>query len=156
METIRTIHYLLADSLVAPGLAGQIRDDSVSVSGTTYAPLEGRERLSRLLMQLIEKANRIEDPFEQSFFLLGHNKRTARLACVIPLIKHDYVPQSFVDVDKNDYLQATIVFYELNEVAPLADLYSLPYTDPSAARWWPTLSARWFHRRKAKPLLKRI
>lgn len=143
METIRTIHYLLADSLVAPGLAGQIRDDSVSVSGTTYAPLEGRERLSRLLMQLIEKANRIEDPFEQSFFLLGHNKRTARLACVIPLIKHDY-------------LQATIVFYELNEVAPLADLYWLPYTDPSAARWWPTLSARWFHRRKAKPLLKRI
>jgi hypothetical protein len=136
-ETIRTLHYLLADSLVAPGMAGQIRDESIAVSGTTYAPLEGRERLLRLLNQLLEKARRIEDPFEQSFFLLGHiaylqafvdvNKRTARLACIIPLITHDYVPQSFVDVDKNDYLKATIVFYELNEVGPLADLYCWSY-----------------------------
>ena len=28
-ETIRTVHYLLADSLVAPGAAGQICEDSV-------------------------------------------------------------------------------------------------------------------------------
>lgn len=137
VETVRTLHYLLADSLVAPGHAGQIREDSIAVSGTTYAPLEGRERLSRLLSQLLEKARRIDDPFEQSFFLLGHlsylqafvdvNKRTARLASIIPLITHDYVPQSFTDVDKDDYLRATIVFYELNEVGPLAELYSWSY-----------------------------
>jgi hypothetical protein len=136
-ETIRTLHYLLADSLVAPGMAGQVRVDSIAVSGTTYAPLEGRERLSRLLNQLLDKARRIEDPFEQSFFLLGHiaylqafvdvNKRTARLASIIPLIAHDYVPQSFVDVDKSDFLKATIVFYELNEVGPLAELYCWSY-----------------------------
>jgi hypothetical protein len=71
-DTIRTIHYLLADSLVAPGLAGQIRDESIRVSGTTYAPLEGRERLTRLLFGLLEKARAIGDPFEQSFFLLVH------------------------------------------------------------------------------------
>ena len=123
-ETIRTLHYLLADSLVAPGMAGQIREDGIAVSGTTYAPLEGRERLSRLLTQLLDKARRIEDPFERSFFLLGHiafvdvNKRTARLASIVPLITKDYVPQSFVDADKGDYLRATIVFYELNEVGP--------------------------------------
>ena len=39
-ETIRTLHYLLSDSLVAPGVAGQIRSDSIGVTGTTYAPLE--------------------------------------------------------------------------------------------------------------------
>lgn len=44
-ETIRTVHYLLADSLVALGAAGQIRDESILVSGTTYAPLEGHDRL---------------------------------------------------------------------------------------------------------------
>jgi hypothetical protein len=136
-ETIRTLHYLLADSLVAPGMAGQIREDSIAVSGTTYAPLEGRDRLTRLLRQLLEKARRIEDPFEQSFFLLGHiaylqafvdvNKRTARLASIIPLITNDHVPQSFVDVDKGDYLNATIAFYELNETGPLADLYCFSY-----------------------------
>jgi Fic family protein len=136
-ETIRTLHYLLADSLVGPGMAGQIRDDGIAVSGTTYAPLEGRERLAILLSRLIDKAKAVEDPFEQSFFLLGHisylqafvdvNKRTARLASIIPLIRKDFVPQSFVDVDKNDYLKATIVLYELNEVSPLVDVYCWAY-----------------------------
>jgi DNA-binding transcriptional ArsR family regulator len=135
--TIRTLHYLLADSLVAPDAAGQIREDSVRVSGTTYAPLDGRDRLTRLLLLLLEKARAILDPFEQSFFLLVHisylqafvdvNKRTARLASIIPLIRGDYVPQSFVDVDPESYLKATIAIYEFNEVGPLADLYAWSY-----------------------------
>jgi len=136
-ETIRTVHYLLSDSLVPPGMAGQIRSDSIGVTGTTYAPLEGKERLTQLLNRVLDTARRIDDPFEQSFFLLGHiaylqafvdvNKRTARLASIIPLITQDYVPQSFVDVSKNDYLKATIVFYELNDVRPLAELYCWAY-----------------------------
>jgi Fic family protein len=135
--TIRTLHYLLADSLVAPGAAGQIREDSIRVSGTTYAPIDGRDRLTRLLLLLLEKARAILDPFEQSFFLLVHisylqafvdvNKRTARLASIIPLIRGDYVPQSFVEVDQDSYLKATIAVYELNEVRPLADLYAWSY-----------------------------
>ena len=136
-ETIRTVHYLLSDSLIAPGMAGQIRIDSIGVTGTTYAPLEGQERLTQLLNRLLDTARRIVDPFEQSFFLLGHiaylqafvdvNKRTARLASIIPLITQDYVPQSFVDVNKDDYLRATIVFYELNDARPLAELYCWAY-----------------------------
>ena len=135
--TIRTLHYLLADSLVAPGAAGQIREDSVRVSGTTYAPIDGRDRLTRLLLLLLEKARAILDPFEQSLFLLVHisylqafadvNKRTARLASIIPLIRGDYVPQSFVEVDPDSYLKATIAVYELNDVGPLADLYTWSY-----------------------------
>jgi hypothetical protein len=135
--TIRTLHYLLADSLVAPNAAGQIREDSVRVSGTTYAPIDGRDRLTRLLLLLLEKARAILDPFEQSFFLLVHisylqafvdvNKRTARLASIIPLIRSDYVPQSFVEVDPESYLKATIAIYEFNEVGPLADLYAWSY-----------------------------
>ena len=131
--TIRTLHYLLADSLVASGAAGQIRDDSIRVSGTTYAPIDGRDRLTRLLFSVLEKARAITHPFEQSLFLLVHisylqafidvNKRTARLASIIPLIAGDYVPQSFVEVDQRAYLSATIAVYELNEVAPLADLF---------------------------------
>jgi Fic family protein len=135
--TIRTLHYLLADSLVAPGAAGQIREDSIRVSGTTYAPIDGRDRLTRLLLLLLEKARAILDPFEQSLFLLVHisylqafvdvNKRTARLASIIPLIHGDYVPQSFVELDQDSYLKATIAVHELNEVGPLADLYTWSY-----------------------------
>jgi hypothetical protein len=86
---------------------------------------------------MLEKARAIADPFEQSLFLLAHisymqpfidvNKRTARLASIIPLIKADYVPQSFVDVDQGTYLNATIVVYELNQLAPLADVYTWSY-----------------------------
>jgi Fic family protein len=136
-NTIRTLHYLLADSLVAPGAAGQFRDESIRVGGTTYAPLDGRDRLTRLLLWLLERARAITDPFEQSFFLLVHisylqafvdvNKRTARLASIIPLIRGDYVPQSFVDVDQDTYLKATIAVHELNEVGPLADVYAWSY-----------------------------
>ena len=136
-STIRTIHYLLADSLVSPGTAGQIRNESVRASGRTYAPIEGRERLTRLLNALLAKARAIVDPFEQSLFLLVHlsylqafvdvNKRTARLASIIPLIRGDFVPQSFVEVNPDAYLKATIVLYELNEVGPLADLYVWSY-----------------------------
>jgi hypothetical protein len=136
-ETIRTLHYLLADSPVAPGAAGQIRDDSVLVSGTTYVPLEGKERLRLLLLLVLEKARAAVDPFEQSFFLLAHisylqafvdvNKRTARLASIIPLIRGDYVPQSFVDVDQSQYLEASIALYELREVGPLTEIYSWSY-----------------------------
>ncbi|HEY8509789.1 MAG TPA: Fic family protein [Steroidobacteraceae bacterium] len=136
-ETIRTLHYLLADSLVAPGMAGQIRDESIRISGTTYAPLEGRERLTRLLAQLLKKVRQIEDVFEQSFFLLGHisylqafvdvNKRTARLASIIPLITNDYMPQSFIDVDKDDYLDAISCLYELRDTRPLAEIYVWSY-----------------------------
>jgi hypothetical protein len=103
------------------------------VSGTTYAPIDGRERLTRLLLLVLEKARAIEDPFEQSLFLLVHisylqafidvNTRTARLASIIPLIRGDYVPQSFVEVDQRAYLSATIAVYELNAVEPLADVY---------------------------------
>jgi hypothetical protein len=135
--TIRTLHYLLADSLVVPGAAGQIRDESIRVSGTTYAPIDGRERLTRLLFSVLEKAHAIGDPFEQSLFLLVHisylqafidvNQRTARLASIIPLIRGDYVPQSFVEVDQRAYLSATIAVYELNEVEPLADVYVRSY-----------------------------
>lgn len=136
-ETIRTLHYLLSDSLVAPDLAGQIRDEGVRVSASTYSPLEGRERLTALLRRTLNKARDIADPFEQSLFLLAQisylqpfidvNKRTARLASIIPLIKGDYVPQSFVDMDQGAYLNATIIVYELNQLGPLADLYAWSY-----------------------------
>ena len=54
-------------------------------------------------------------------------KRTARLASIIPLIRGDYVPQPFVEVDQDAYLEATVAVYELNEVGPLADLYAWSY-----------------------------
>lgn len=136
-DNIRSLHYLLADGLVPPGAAGQIRSDAVRVSSTTYIPMDSQGRLAQQLAQIADKAQAILDPFEQSFFLLVHiaylqafidvNKRTARLACNIPLVRHNLVPLSFNDIDKDDYASAVIVTYEQNDVTPLAELYVSSY-----------------------------
>lgn len=137
METIRTMHYLLADGLVPASGAGQIREESVRVSLTTYAPMENKHKLSQLLELIANTAAKIRDPFEQSFFVLVHisylqafidvNKRTARLCANIPLVKNNRVPLSFNDMDKDDYISAIIAIYEYREVKPLAELYVWSY-----------------------------
>lgn len=137
VDNIRSMHYLLADGLVVPGAAGQVRSDSVRVSSTTYIPMDHQERLEKQLSRIAEKARQIKNPFEQSFFLLVHiaylqafidvNKRTSRLACNIPLVRHNLVPLSFNDIAQDDYASAVIVVYEQNEVMPLAELYVWSY-----------------------------
>ncbi len=137
VASIQSMHYLLADGLVLSESAGQVRDEAVRTSLTTYVPMEGRERLMGMLILIAEKANKIKDYFEQSFFLLVNlsylqafvdvNKRTARLCSNIPLVKNNLTPLSFNDIDKDDYISCLLAIYEYNETAPLADLYVWSY-----------------------------
>ena len=67
------------------------------IGGSSYTPLDNRFQLEEELFRLTSLANQIENPFEQSLFLLVYlsylqafwdvNKRTARLAANIPLLK---------------------------------------------------------------------
>lgn len=170
-DNIRSLHYLLADGLVAPGMAGQLRDEGVRISATTYMPLEGRARLERLLDQITSTAARILDPFEQSLFLLAHiaylqgfidvNKRTSRMAANIPLVRHNLVPLSFNDIDKEDYASAIIAVYELNDIGPLAELYTWSYLRScerygAAAEAVGIDSLRVLHRQRRRELIARI
>ncbi len=137
MQTLCTLHYLLADGLVEAQHAGKIRDHGVRIGGSTYIPFEDPKKLERQLGRIVEKASLIENPYEQSFFLLVHltylqpfidvNKRTARLSANLPLVKHNLVPLSFNDVEREDYTAAVIAIYELQDVQPLADLYAFSY-----------------------------
>ncbi len=136
-ETICTLHYLLADGLVDARLAGKIRDHGVRIGGSTYLPFEDPKQLMVQLERILKKAALIEDPYEQSLFLLIHisylqaftdvNKRTSRLCANIPLIKSNLVPLSFNDVEKEDYTSALIAIYELQDVRPILDLYVFSY-----------------------------
>ncbi|MES2345613.1 MAG: Fic family protein [Chlamydiota bacterium] len=142
-ENICTLHYLLADGLLEARYAGKVRDHPVRVGGSTYLPFEDPKRLQIQLERIIEKAAKIEDPFEQSLFLLVHisyvqafsdvNKRTARLSANIPLIMNNLVPLSFNDVDRDDYMSAMIALYELQDVFPIIDLYVFSYMRTCAA-----------------------
>jgi len=137
MPTFCTLHYFLADGLVEARHAGKIRDHGVRIGGSTYIPFEDPRQLEHQLECIAQKASLIENPYEQSFFLLVHmtylqpftdvNKRTARLSANIPLVKHNLVPLSFNDVERVDYTSAVLAIYELQDVQPLIDLYAFSY-----------------------------
>lgn len=136
-DEIFTLHYLLSDGLVANKYAGKIRDTGVRISASVYIPIENEATLSLLLSEILTKAQAIKHPFEQSLFLLAHiaylqpfidvNKRTARLIANYPLIKHNLVPLSFNDVNKDDYIAAMLSVYERQNLTPLIELYSHSY-----------------------------
>lgn len=142
-EVVFTIHYLLSDGLLEPKYAGKIRDHSVRISGSSYIPYENPQNLEKQLASICDKASKIEDPFEQSIFLLIHisylqafsdvNKRTARLTANIPLIINNLVPLSFNDVNREEYSSALIAIYELQDVRPLVDIFIFSYLRTCAA-----------------------
>jgi len=142
-NVICTLHYLLADGLVEPSEAGNVRKHGVRIGGSTYIPFEDPKRLEQQLEKITSKAALITDPYEQSIFLLVHinylqafsdvNKRTARLSANISLIKGNLVPLAFSDTRVEDYMSAMIAIYELQDVRPLVDLYAYSYLRTCAA-----------------------
>lgn len=140
---ICTLHYLLSDGLLEPTEAGKVRKHGVRIGGSTYIPFEDPKRLEQQLEKIAAKAADIQDPYEQSIFLLVHisylqafadvNKRTARLAANISLIRGNLVPLAFSDVRVEDYRSAMIAIYELQNVRPIVDLYVYSYLRTCAA-----------------------
>jgi Fic family protein len=135
--TITNLHAALSTDLLPPKLCGKIREEGVGISGSVYTPPAELHIIEELFGILINKASAIEDPFEQSLFLLLHlpylqpfedvNKRTSRLACNIPLIKDNMSPMAFIDLPKDAYTDAIIAFYELNDHLPMKDLFLWSY-----------------------------
>ncbi len=131
---IRNIHALLAGGLlIDPAMAGRLRRLPAGIGASSYQPLNDQYRIEEEFGILIAKADAIEDPFEQSFFLLVHipylqafediNKRTSRIASNIPLLKADLAPMSFLTMNDRDNIDGLIGVYELNNVSLLRDAY---------------------------------
>lgn len=142
-NVICTLHYLLSDGLLEPSEAGKVRNHGVRIGGSTYHPFEDPRRLDLQLEKIATKAASIQNSYEQSIFLLVHisylqafadvNKRTARLAANISLIRGNLVPLAFSDVRVDDYMSAMIAIYELQDIRPLVDLYAYSYLRTCAA-----------------------
>jgi Fic family protein len=128
------IHALLADGLLAdPAMAGRLRRMPVGIAYSSFKPLGDQFAIEEEFDILIEKGAAINDPFEQSFFLLVHipylqafddiNKRTSRIASNIPLLKADLSPMSYLTMDDSSYIDGLIGIYELNNVSLLREVY---------------------------------
>ena len=137
--TLLNLHNLLSQDLLSdPAACGNIRRIEVDIGKSAYKPLNNPHILKEMLELILLKARKINDSFEQSFFVLIHlsylqafedvNKRTARLTCNIPFIKSNLCPLSFTDVSRDDYSAALLIVYEQNDITPMLDLFCWAYS----------------------------
>jgi Fic family protein len=143
--TILNLHGLLANNLLAnPAAVGRLRHIAVGIHRSAFHPLEVPQIIEECFDQILATAAAIVDPFEQALFIMVHlpylqpfddvNKRVARLAANIPLIKRNLTPVSFIDVPRQTYTEAMLGVYELKKVGLLKDVF-IWACERSAARY---------------------
>ena len=136
--TIRNLHALLSNNLLGnPEACGRIRQMPVTIGGSSYTPTAVPALIQEMFAAVLEKAESISDPFEQSFFSMVHlsylqafddvNKRVSRLAANIPFIRHNLCPLSFVDMPQDLYVKGLLAVYEMNSVDLLRDVFVHAY-----------------------------
>lgn len=141
--TILNLHALLSDNLLRDQRAcGSLRSKPVGIAKSVYQPLAIPQLISENFQQILDTAEVIEDPFEQSFFVmvqlpylqpfLDVNKRVSRLAANIPLIRGNLCPLSFVDVPEQVYVSGLLGIYELNRIELLREVFVWAYERSSS------------------------
>ena len=136
--TLLNLHSVLAENLMPnPADEGRLRLHGVQISRSVYRPLTVASQVSEYFDLLLEKTARIEDAFEQSFFVMVHlpylqpfadvNKRTSRLLANLPLLRANLCPLTFLDVPERAYTRAVMGVYELTRIELLRDLYLWAY-----------------------------
>ena len=136
--TLMNLHSALSENLLPnPADEGRVRRHAVDIGKSVDRPLSAPQQIDEALDLLLDKASRILDPFEQSFFVMVHlpylqpfadiNKRTSRLAANLPLFRANLCPLTFLDVPEQAYSRAILGLYELTRVELLRDLYVWAY-----------------------------
>ncbi len=138
LGTVSTVHAFLAENLIGDAQEeGRLRRRPVSIGGSTYEPTALPQMIEECCRDILEKASRIPDPFEQAFFVMVHipylkpfvdvNKRTSRLMANLPLIRGNLCPLSFVDVPERDYVEGLLAVYERRRYELLRDVFEWGY-----------------------------
>jgi hypothetical protein len=143
--TILNLHAMLANNLLPdPQAPGRLRSMAIGITGSAFTPLAIPQLIGELFDLILEKASQIQNPFEQSFFIMVHlpylqpfddvNKRVSRIAANISFIKRNLSPLSFIDVPEDMYTQGMLGVYELNDVGLIKDVFLWAY-ERSASRY---------------------
>ena len=136
--TILNLHAFLSDNLLSDQReCGSLRSKPVGIAKSVYQPLAIPQLIYDYFQQILDTAEAITDPFEQSFFVmvqmpylqpfLDVNKRVSRLAANIPFIRQNLCPLSFVDVPEKAYISGLLGVYELNRIEMLREVYVWAY-----------------------------
>ena len=135
---ILNLHALLSDNLLRDQRAcGSLRSVPIGIAKSVYQPLVVPHLIGEYFQQILDTADAITDPFEQSFFSMVHlpylqpfldvNKRLSRLAANIPFIHGNLCPLSFVDVPEQVYVSGLLGVYELNRIELLREVFIWAY-----------------------------
>lgn len=138
------LHSALAENLLAnPADEGRIRQQAVDLPYSRYRPLASSTRLAEQLALLLNKASQIQDPFEQSLFMLVQlaylqafadlNQPLARLLANLPLLRANLCPLIFIELPEPAYRYASLGLYEMTRIELLRDLYLKAYERSSQA-----------------------
>ncbi|TAL65758.1 MAG: hypothetical protein EPN79_11300 [Burkholderiaceae bacterium] len=130
---LRSLHAIMANGLLRDEMLGTLRTWPVKFDGSCYIPPAVPAEIKRIFGEILRKAGKIAEPYEQAIFLLVHlpylqpfadcNKRTSRLCSNIPLLRHGILPVSWMDVDKNDMEIGFSAVYEQGEPRLLAEVF---------------------------------
>jgi len=136
--TILNLHAILSYCLLSDlKSCGSIRSTAVGITNSVYTPPAIPQLLDELFDIILQKAEQIENPFEQAFFFMVQlpylqpfedvNKRVSRLGANIPLNRHNLSPISFIDVPREYYIQGLMGIYELNRIELMKDIFIWAY-----------------------------
>ena len=122
-------HSLLQKWKIAETLHGKLRDFELIIAETSYRPLKNNFDLENAFMLFITKLQKIDNPFEKSFFIFiflpyilpfsDGNVELSRIMANIPLIQSGCPPLLFEETDRAIYDLAYRAFYELNDTSLL-------------------------------------
>lgn len=132
-QTFFEIHTLLWEKLLPKESLWIIRYKVVEIGASTYVPLDNKFQLEEQFEIFLDKLNQINNPFEQSLFILVFipyfqifldiNKRTSRMSANLPLLKNNLPLISLLAVEKRAYISSVLAIYELNDVSLMRNLF---------------------------------
>lgn len=131
---IEELHKILVKDL---GVSFNLRKKPVGVTGSVYRPLDNEYQIAEALESLVDKISELISPYAKALLaVLGiayiqpfedGNKRTGRLLANAILLAYGLAPLSYRSVDEVEYREATLVFYELNSIAPFKGIFISQY-----------------------------
>lgn len=133
---IEYVHSVLTKKL---GITKNIRNGAVGITGTKYKPLDNSHQIKDAMQKMVDLINKKESIFEKAFLVLmliayiqifeDGNKRTSRMISNAILLAYNSIPLSYRIVDVEEYKKAVILFYEINNISYLKQIFIEQFED---------------------------
>jgi len=114
-----------------------LRSKPVGITGSVYRPLDNKYQIQEAVLELSKVVDKLDSPYDKALLALvglsyiqpfeDGNKRTSRLMANAILLAYDLAPLSYRSVDEKNYRQAMLVFYELNSIVSIKDIFIEQY-----------------------------